>query len=40
MKAIVFVLFALCVTTYTLHRETQLSQIEYTKYNLSGSDQL
>ena len=38
MKSIVFVLFALCVTTYTLNQESQLSQIEYTKYNLSISN--
>jgi hypothetical protein len=38
MKSILFVLFALCVTTYTLQQESQLSQIEHTKYNLSISN--
>lgn len=35
MKIIIFTLFALGLAQYTLHQESQLSQIEYTKYHLS-----
>jgi hypothetical protein len=38
MKVILFALFSIGVATYTLHQESQLSKIEYTKYHLSNSN--